>query len=945
MLSIGVWYAVATLASRAVAFQTQSPLIRTRHIWHAESSSRNAQPAEHGSDTGSQTDDTNVKQASEGHSGSLCVQEGDHLALKRRVRILEIDRVVKADLDEVQKQTLADKAELAEMQKQISQILQDILDLQKTPLQDALLQQGAVASAVKVLPVVDVNISPTGAVGRRFSSVNVEKANSNLLQKEFPPSWSSLPETTPEEMPSEVVAPSETAITQSTVSDAAQSFVPQALDDFSSEHHEAGTSQGLWPTPSIGSGSDGSSGSDGVDSAIASLNQSMGVDCVWDDWMDWSPCTKTCGVGSRMRLRGYSSPSDFRGETQRENYHCNAPLPDEDGTSTTDRGKCSPLPCPEGCWLDWAEWGACDVPCGRGTRTRTREQVPEGDRRLAILKILQWNAEKDAAKEHASSAKANKAYKRRHHYIKPLKTIPVLTTAAPDSNVSAALSPNWFTEPAGMLEQSNSVVLRTAPDDRPLEEQAVEFARECKATLCDSGMNPKTGPRCDFSHSAECIGKDSSGKQLKTCPPCQWKQWQEWSACYPTLFGGRRQRSRVMMEMSEDLQAYAGSCEGLNHEQDPSDHCDRYYADLKANKVHEGRQDADSKQVMHLEKIAYETATAENNQGQLSRDVLQKILSLPFTEKIVVIVRLFCILFGVIVPIIILVRFCRHRRRQAGSLPHGAGGGNEDPWDGEGGGGEGGEHFDGPASGEGGDVNVSGETGTSSWQGLGDPADQKKVSGHGALVEIFSGSSYLFLVSRNYALKFFSVLVAALQFYVLGIFNNASSPESASWNLGFGYSKCTSALDVPQCVAYPGASNDAVIIALFIIFGMCGPNIASSMRIICFHNYFDRRGLFLLLIAFLALFINLAGAVTSLSYCHATQVTDVGFICNCAITLFVLGFDEMMFSLASKTFPDQVAGVVEEIQADMNKLEKKKDGPDEDPDKNPEETGGEATEY
>ena len=36
------------------------------------------------------------------------------------------------------------------------------------------------------------------------------------------------------------------------------------------------------------------------------LNFLAPVDCSWDNWSQWSPCTLTCGIGSKVRNRSMS---------------------------------------------------------------------------------------------------------------------------------------------------------------------------------------------------------------------------------------------------------------------------------------------------------------------------------------------------------------------------------------------------------------------------------------------------------------------------------------------------------------------------------------------------------------------------------------------------------------------------------------------------------------
>jgi len=86
-------------------------------------------------------------------------------------------------------------------------------------------------------------------------------------------------------------------------------------------------------------------------------------DCVWNDWGDWSACTKCAGQTFRTRSihamnEGGGSPCEANAGQQ---------------TKGCDVRKChEPTYC---LWGDWAEWEGCSVSCGEGKRQRSRKLV------------------------------------------------------------------------------------------------------------------------------------------------------------------------------------------------------------------------------------------------------------------------------------------------------------------------------------------------------------------------------------------------------------------------------------------------------------------------------------------------------------------------------------------------------------------------------------------
>ncbi|KAK2540204.1 Hmcn1 [Columba guinea] len=80
----------------------------------------------------------------------------------------------------------------------------------------------------------------------------------------------------------------------------------------------------------------------------------------FSSWLEWRPCSVTCGQGVQERVR-----------------QCNNPLPANGGRSCegpgTDMRSCHNKPCPvAGEWSSWLPWGPCSETCGKGTQTRLR---------------------------------------------------------------------------------------------------------------------------------------------------------------------------------------------------------------------------------------------------------------------------------------------------------------------------------------------------------------------------------------------------------------------------------------------------------------------------------------------------------------------------------------------------------------------------------------------
>ncbi len=77
-------------------------------------------------------------------------------------------------------------------------------------------------------------------------------------------------------------------------------------------------------------------------------------------WSDWTSCSKSCGRGSQRRVRDC--------KLERNGVNPNPCLADLE-----EVGPCNENDCPK--WTDWSEWTECSVSCGGGSKTKIRECI------------------------------------------------------------------------------------------------------------------------------------------------------------------------------------------------------------------------------------------------------------------------------------------------------------------------------------------------------------------------------------------------------------------------------------------------------------------------------------------------------------------------------------------------------------------------------------------
>ncbi|XP_070560002.1 A disintegrin and metalloproteinase with thrombospondin motifs adt-1-like isoform X2 [Ptychodera flava] len=93
----------------------------------------------------------------------------------------------------------------------------------------------------------------------------------------------------------------------------------------------------------------------------------------WSEWLPWTPCSTSCGLGNRTRSRGCVAPDHIDGrevactglsrQTEACNGNITCPAPGVNRTAST--------------WTDWSSWSDCSVDCGRGEKLRLRTCLEE----------------------------------------------------------------------------------------------------------------------------------------------------------------------------------------------------------------------------------------------------------------------------------------------------------------------------------------------------------------------------------------------------------------------------------------------------------------------------------------------------------------------------------------------------------------------------------------
>ncbi|TKS70052.1 Spondin-1 F-spondin [Collichthys lucidus] len=104
----------------------------------------------------------------------------------------------------------------------------------------------------------------------------------------------------------------------------------------------------------------------------------MGPGCSDEEWITWSPCSVSCGMGSRSRERYVKQFPD-------DGSVCT--LPTEETEDCVVNEECSPSSC---LVTEWGEWDVCSATCGLGMKRRERMvKMAPADGSICEAEVLQ----------------------------------------------------------------------------------------------------------------------------------------------------------------------------------------------------------------------------------------------------------------------------------------------------------------------------------------------------------------------------------------------------------------------------------------------------------------------------------------------------------------------------------------------------------------------------
>ena len=213
----------------------------------------------------------------------------------------------------------------------------------------------------------------------------------------------------------------------------------------------------------------------------------------WEPWLNWSPCSVTCEGGRRTRTRRCRKFAAH----QRCPFEVRVVNGTESEIGKEDEGDCGTGLCPY--WAEWDAWEACQVTCGQGEEVRERGCIngERGDLGCSNIDPA------EAARQQAASAEMGTTSMRGQY-----------------AGTSSAFKPR-------SMHGGNQQTTTTTPAPSPTPYIAHEQRRPCEGL--------------DY-----CPGEE---------PPAPWQpwgSWHEWSRCNATCGGGAAYRYRECQAFRSD---------------------------------------------------------------------------------------------------------------------------------------------------------------------------------------------------------------------------------------------------------------------------------------------------------------------------------------------------------------------------------------------------------
>eukprot|EP00066_Takifugu_rubripes_P028122 XP_011617388.1 PREDICTED: spondin-1-like isoform X2 [Takifugu rubripes] len=289
--------------------------------------------------------------------------------------------------------------------------------------------------------------------------------------------------------------------------------------------------------------------------------------CMMSEWITWSPCSASCGMGSRSRERYVKQFPD-------DGSICT--LPTEETEDCVVNEECSPSSC---LVTEWGEWDVCSATCGLGMKRRERlVKMPPADGSICGAEVLEvekcmmpechtipcmltpWSEWSDC------SVTCGKGLRTRQRMLKSPVELGDCTEELeqvekcmlPECPIDCVMS-DW-TEWSecnkscgkGHTIRTRTVTLEPQFGGDPCSETIQR--KKCKIRKCNRGQANSDEKRRRKEQREKRRSKQGRAEVPSQHPGCKMRQWSTWTECTKACGGGIQERLMTVKQRFKTAQ-------------------------------------------------------------------------------------------------------------------------------------------------------------------------------------------------------------------------------------------------------------------------------------------------------------------------------------------------------------------------------------------------------
>ncbi|XP_033639811.1 SCO-spondin-like [Asterias rubens] len=243
-----------------------------------------------------------------------------------------------------------------------------------------------------------------------------------------------------------------------------------------------------------------------------SFTTPLPVDCSWNPWTEWTPCSVSCGIGQRLRDRSFI-------QSVNGGMDCNS-------AESNEEEFCNTEPCTtDGNWSPWGAWADCDVTCNGGTSFRYRncsDPPPKNGGKECEGVPIETKA--------CNSQKCENNCQGGRIYDEVCATRCPSTCA--DLQVGSLC-----------IEESCEPGCR-CPDDMLEQDGECILQRTCDCWDADGNRHAPGSVTTEDCQNCTCLNGRYTCDELPCAVDCGWTLWSRWTSCSKTCGSGSQMRFR-----------------------------------------------------------------------------------------------------------------------------------------------------------------------------------------------------------------------------------------------------------------------------------------------------------------------------------------------------------------------------------------------------------------